>query len=945
MRPIKLEVEGFTSFRQKQILDFAELDLFAITGPTGAGKSSLLDAIVYALFGKTPRLGKTGNELVSQGCANMFVRLEFQAGSEVYQVYRKRGTTAKGQLEKKSLDGKWMPETSSLRDLDKKIEQIVGLNFEGFTRAVILPQGKFDDFLRGNTDERRKVLKDLLNLKVFEQMMQNANAKSHNLNAEIKRVESQIAGDITEEKKGEIEKAIAGLADEEAAQEKLIQQLEKGQELAEELSQHRAKHENIQSEQEGAEQEVRELNGRLQELQAALSMEQAALSKIHSEIVALAYDPEEHLRVAQLIPQVQQFVDLKGQLEELKSEHASSKNKLDLDQARKDEADQAASKASEVFKSDEANLAAAKQRVDSLHAFYGMPQTIRSLVDELKNASKLEVQLYALQSEIESLEQKLSGKEKILDGLKQALTEAEKQKADAEQILESLKLKHRAIDLRHNLHAGEVCPVCEQIVKTLPPVAVVNDLKNAERSSREAQKKFETARDEMQQGPHQFVLIEHELTHKSEKANGLIEVITRVRGQAAKMLATESGDASPDQLEQLAVSVEQAQHEAERLGQEFKFSQSHEFQCRSDAERLKHLCESHRLQMDGFAQQMERLQKELAAIQQKLGEVPDLAKLEDRSTGFDQARKQKDILEQRRVATDAKLARTEMDIAGASQLLDAETNRIVKSAREIEACSQKISTTEKSLKKSVAPFTLNAGRELEELKTELKSSHKSLLDLGVSKKEQELALKSVIEKLNANKKLRAESQHLKSSAAVYDELGTLLSANRFQDYMLRSSYKLLAREGSHYFEELTGQRYSFHFDADADQFSVRDHANGDDLRSVSTLSGGESFLASLSLALALSQSIRDLSGEHGAVALESLFLDEGFSTLDPETLSKVADALPALQKKGRLIGIITHVEALAEQLPSRIEIEKTTTGSHIVQSHSAQSNMGEAASA
>ncbi|HWF05026.1 MAG TPA: SMC family ATPase, partial [Candidatus Angelobacter sp.] len=307
-------MEGFTSFRQKQILDFAELDLFAITGPTGAGKSSLLDAIVYALFGKTPRLGKTGNELVSQGCANMSVRLEFQAGSEVYQVYRKRGTTAKGQLEKKSLDGKWMPETSSLRDLDKKIEQIIGLTFEGFTRAVILPQGKFDEFLRGNVDERRKVLKDLLSLKIYEQMMQNANAKSHSLNAEIKRVESQIAGDITEEKKEAIEKMIADLAAEGVAQEALIQQLEKGQELAEELSQHRAKHENIQSEQESAEQEVSKLNDRLQELQAGLSMDQEALSKIHSEITALAYDSEEHLGVAQLIPQVQRFVDLKSQL-------------------------------------------------------------------------------------------------------------------------------------------------------------------------------------------------------------------------------------------------------------------------------------------------------------------------------------------------------------------------------------------------------------------------------------------------------------------------------------------------------------------------------------------------------------------------------------------------------------------------------------------------------
>jgi exonuclease SbcC len=342
---------------------------------------------------------------------------------------------------------------------------------------------------------------------------------------------------------------------------------------------------------------------------------------------------------------------------------------------------------------------------------------------------------------------------------------------------------------------------------------------------------------------------------------------------------------------------------------------------------------------------MTRLEKEKPPIEQKLIEVPDLAKLRDCADSFEKAKKQKEALEQSSVNTQAKVAGTEMELSGVSQLLNAETKRIVKANKELAACTEKISATEKRLKKTVAPLVLTVGQEPEQLKKEINTAHEIFRDLSLNKKEHELRLESIGQQLMKNDELREESKRLKSSAAVYHELGTLLSADRFQDYMLRSSYRLLAREGSRYFEELTGGRYSFHFDADKDQFSVRDHANGDELRSVSTLSGGESFLASLALALALSQSIRDLSGERGAVALESLFLDEGFSTLDPETLSKVADALPALQKKGRLIGVITHVEALAEQLPSRVEIEKTPAGSRIVQSHATQTNLIVAASA
>src|ERR1700684_3870736 len=110
MRPTRLEVEGFTSFRQGVALDFSTLDLFVITGPTGAGKSSLIDAIIYALYGRTPRIGdKAGSDLISQGAERMRVLLEFKAGKKAYRLFRtlKRGGSAKLQLEVQDSKGEW----------------------------------------------------------------------------------------------------------------------------------------------------------------------------------------------------------------------------------------------------------------------------------------------------------------------------------------------------------------------------------------------------------------------------------------------------------------------------------------------------------------------------------------------------------------------------------------------------------------------------------------------------------------------------------------------------------------------------------------------------------------------------------------------------------------------------------------------------------------------
>ena len=165
VRPVRLDVEGFTSFREKQSIDFSDLDLFAITGPTGAGKSSLIDALVFALYGQVPRVGDDYKQLISHGAERLNVLLEFEVGKERYRIARTaRPAGASKQRLERIEDGEAHPLADRARDIRARIETLLGLDYDGFTRSVVLPQGQFDAFLKGEPKERRKILVSLLNL-------------------------------------------------------------------------------------------------------------------------------------------------------------------------------------------------------------------------------------------------------------------------------------------------------------------------------------------------------------------------------------------------------------------------------------------------------------------------------------------------------------------------------------------------------------------------------------------------------------------------------------------------------------------------------------------------------------------------------------------------------------------------------------------------------------
>ncbi|MEH2290506.1 SMC family ATPase [Nostoc sp.] len=197
MRPLELTLEGFTSFRNQANILFEKMDLFAITGPTGAGKSSLLDAMTLALYGKVARKTQP-KELLSQGGLKLQISLRFLVDQTEYLVFRSwsyRTKTAQltFKLEKR-INGEFQPFGEQREaEINAVIEKALGMNFETFTKVILLPQGQFDEFLKGKSADRRKILNNLVGYeKIFADMCSQAGTQANRIEGECNAIQEQL---------------------------------------------------------------------------------------------------------------------------------------------------------------------------------------------------------------------------------------------------------------------------------------------------------------------------------------------------------------------------------------------------------------------------------------------------------------------------------------------------------------------------------------------------------------------------------------------------------------------------------------------------------------------------------------------------------------------------------------------------------------------------------
>jgi exonuclease SbcC len=192
----------------------------------------------------------------------------------------------------------------------------------------------------------------------------------------------------------------------------------------------------------------------------------------------------------------------------------------------------------------------------------------------------------------------------------------------------------------------------------------------------------------------------------------------------------------------------------------------------------------------------------------------------------------------------------------------------------------------------------------------------------------ETDIQRIEEGMEKAKGIAEEVEEARAAGSLAKNLAALLRVTAFPNYTRERALKVLAQDGSRHLLDISSGRYEFQ--VEGQEFMVADRWNGNESRSVKTLSGGETFLASLALALALAERLPSLGAGGQGGALESLFIDEGFSHLDFETLDTVASALEVIGQGGeRMVGVVTHVTALAERMPARIVVHKSQSGSTV----------------
>ena len=482
---------------------------------------------------------------------------------------------------------------------------------------------------------------------------------------------------------------------------------------------------------------------------------------------------------------------------------------------------------------------------------------------------KLLLQAYLQKAEVETqvseLEKQVKIARKVAADDETARGKAEQTRRAAETVLEKARTAHAAADLAAGLGTGDTCPVCAQTIAKMPKHATPRELQAAQTAQRQADADLATATQKRDRS--------------AQEASSLEGKLQGAKDRLAAAGKSVEGKPSPEELHKQLAEAEAAAETVKKV-QNASRTAGKQLESAEDA----------RTKLDKALKEAWRT---LDAARDGVSALEPPA-VEDRD-----------------------------DLAGAWTALTGW-------ARDMEPKERKRAET----------LDEAAGEQQEALDEELKELLAQCNVLGVQVTERnyatrvaaelatvEAGIQVVLEAIEKSKALREQQKQLRVQAKVEKELSRLLGTTGFEAWLLQRALERLCSSASHLLRDLSSNQYSIQINEKRD-FEVIDHSNADEPRLARTLSGGETFMASLSLALALAEDVAQLAAG-GAARLDSLFLDEGFGTLDSETLDTVATAIEALGARGRVVGLITHVRELAERMPVRFQVTKDSRTSSV----------------
>lgn len=1003
MRPLELTVEGFTSFRNQTTIPFEKLDLFAITGPTGAGKSSLLDAMTLALYGKVARFGgKTQpKELLSQGSIRLQVSLRFLVDDIEYQVfrswlYRTKTSQTNFKLEKR-IKGDWQPLGEQREtEINMAIENILRMNFDTFTKVIFLPQGQFDKFLKSEATERREILRKLTGYQILEDMRQQAEKQANLLEGECKAIEERLKSlnltsdielnswrnryHILEQELPQLNTAITNAKTVLEAEKRLLQRIQilaKLQQQLEELNKQATQISDLKR-QLGQARVCDRLSAIWTSVNSARTRYHSTQTAAKNAAKALI-DKESALKIQQdNLSQAQAYqAEIKPQLKQREAALNAAKIYEEQRCKLRDELTRL-----EKILTDKSNLVTvAGKAVAKAEAELNEKQKILvkanneltqyslggTRLEQLKQVSPILIKWEFIQKQVDSDNlklQQITQQLTIADQHYQStILSLQKSLEECEQIrvkLDTARQQNHASALRAMLHTGDDCPVCGGVYSEyhlLPQLETSQDIKALEKRYRTAEQNCQKAADDKTKAA---TTIEELKKQETEYRQILADKKSALQAEAQQIIAILKIDIwdvkalqeEYNELQESDTKYQECLIKKDKLEGEFKVSEQ-------NLNFAKNKLSDNQVQHQDALSEVERQQTQLQETSEKLLQLTNGDTYDNLSRKLEQA---KQDLDERLQHAD-KLYRTAHD-----EFIQAQQNNL-KALEDFDCASSEKLTIETEWQTclSLENFT-EAGFEASKASPEKQNiwqveiteydNKKLKLETLIIQENNEIGSQSTNPEIIAqhekyvvtaeekrkqtqdeynNLKLwitKAEEQQAESAtlqvqlSAKQEDLETHrilskeLKSDRFQEYILQNFQQELVEQATVFLKELTEHRYSLKY-ADK-KYSVEDNWSGGEPRRIQTLSGGETFATSLSLALALSERL-----SRGA-KLGSLFIDEGFGTLDAETLQSVSSILESLGNQDKLVGVITHVPALGEQLGTQIKVEKFPEGSRII---------------
>ena len=927
MKPLKLTMSAFGSYAGKNVIDFTgqQQGIFLITGDTGAGKTTIFDAITYALYNQTSGGERNGNMMRSQYAqpeTETYVELEFLYRGQTYRVrrnpdYKITKTLKNGKIREQKVphsveltlpDGTVFPEKKNATDA--KIIEILGLTADQFSQIVMIAQGDFLKLLYTKSDERKMIFSKLFRTDIYWKIQENLRRKSMEMDERIQENDRAF-----EQEKSRI---ILLPESEELPLDELVERLRerlkdalKEQNLrranVEELNKKITKYEEINKlfvslekiRQTGKELEARQVESkeRRQQIENALKADKVLVAE------------QQNLRQQQAVEQSVQAI---AKMEETLT------NNQEMFETLKTQQQEAEAKQKREAADIQKKMLALEQSFPSYEALQNArseEQQAKKVWEDLGKTS--EESFHKKKAGIAALKEQQKRQEQVVEQTKknweQTSLSASESAKHYEHMYEAF-LKEQAGILAENLSAGCPCPVCGSTVH--PDPAKLSDHAVTELEVEQAKKTRAAAEEKRDLA---YAAFEAEKTKKQKLAQAV------EKEEADFVLAQTIAKQQRKEAEQNYVSLQKT---AEQIREKLVYP--------SLAEAKK--------QYAAMQKALEAAEQEIAKKRQKVSELAE---------AMNTLKGQK-LAEEENQKTAKKLAvKTEKEYAKLlekSGFVSEETyhlailpersrSKLEREEKEYESQCLRQQSEQKLLEKQVSGKTYTDTTELnEQLKAEkqaLKEAEKTYMELHTAYENDRSVLQNCAVYLEKGKKLESEDQVIKSLSKTAN--GRLSGSAKidFETYIQRQYFKQIIHEANK--RLLTMSNHQFILKLKEEANTGRKTNEGLDLsvyslvtdseRDVKTLSGGESFLAALAMALGLSDIVERSAG---AIHPDMMFIDEGFGSLDAQSRQQAIEVLGELAGDSRMVGIISHVTELKEQIDRKLVVSRTDKGSRAV---------------